>query len=57
MTSPNWASIAALTGWLVLSLSALRARRLNARKTIVYALIWGAIFLAVAGVFSAIGPK
>lgn len=55
--TPSWVSIVALAGWLVLSLSALRARRLNARKTIVYALSWGAIFLAVAAVFGAIGPR
>ncbi len=51
----NWVSIVALLGWLVLSFAALRARRLNARKAVVYALAWGAIFLAVAAIFGALG--
>lgn len=55
--TPTWASAVALAGWLILSLSALRARQLNARKAIVYALIWGAIFLAVAAAFEVVGPK
>ncbi|MBO0748921.1 MAG: hypothetical protein J2O44_00620 [Porphyrobacter sp.] len=53
--TPTWVSVVALLGWLVLSVSALRARQLNARKAVVYALIWGAIFLAAAAVFTAIG--
>ena len=52
--TPNWLSAIALLGWLVLSLSALRARQLNARKAVVYALIWGAIFLALAAVLGAV---
>jgi len=55
--SPNWISLVALACWLVLALAALRARRLNARKTVIYALIWGAIFMAAAAVFGAIGRK
>ena len=55
--SPSWISLVALAGWLVLALSALRARRLNAHNTVVYALIWGAIFMAVAALFGAIGRK
>jgi hypothetical protein len=51
----NWPSLVALLGWLVLAGAALRARQLNARKAVVYALAWGAIFLAVAAVFTAIG--
>ena len=51
--TPSWVSAIALLGWLVLSLSALRARQLNARKAVIYALVWGAIFLAVAAVFGA----
>lgn len=51
----SWVSLIALLGWLVLALSALRARRLDARKTVVYGLVWGAIFLAVAAVFGAAG--
>jgi hypothetical protein len=53
--TPSWVSLVALAGWLVLAMSALRARRLNARKTVVYALIWGAIFVGVAAVFTAVG--
>ena len=55
--TPAWLSLAALAGWLVLALSALRARRLNARKTVVYALLWGVIFMTVAATFTAIGRK
>lgn len=48
-------SLVALGGWLILAISALRARRLNAGKAVVYGLIWGAIFLAVAALFAAVG--
>jgi hypothetical protein len=48
----NWVSVIALTGWLVLALSALRARQVDAHKGVVYALMWGAIFLGVAAVFA-----
>ena len=54
MTS-DWVSVVALLGWLVLAGSALRARQLSASNAVLYALIWGAIFFAVAAVFSAIG--
>jgi hypothetical protein len=50
-----WVSAVALIGWLVLSVSALRARQLKARRAVVYSLIWGAIFLAAAAVFAALG--
>jgi len=53
--SSSWVSVVALLGWLVLVGSALRARQLNASKAILYALIWGAIFFAVAAVFAAVG--
>lgn len=53
--TPEWVSVAALLGWLVLAGSALRARQLNARKAVTYALVWGAVFFGVAAVFSAIG--
>ena len=33
----------------------LRARQLNVRKAVVYALAWAAIFLAVAAVFATMG--
>ena len=52
--TPGWVSIVALAGWLVLSLSTLRARQMNARKTVTYALIWGAIFLGAAAIFGAV---
>jgi hypothetical protein len=55
--TPSWVSVVALAGWLVLALSALRSHLLYARRTIVYALIWGAIFLAVAAVFGAVGAR
>ena len=55
--SPSWVSLVALAGWLVLSLSALRARKLNARRTVGYALIWGAVFLAAAAIFAALGRR
>ena len=50
---PTWITAVSLAGWLILSVSSWRARQLSARKTIVYALIWGAIFFAAAAVFSA----
>jgi hypothetical protein len=53
--SADWLSIILLLGWLVLVASALRARRLNASSMVIYALIWGAIFLAVAAIFTALG--
>jgi hypothetical protein len=54
LMAPAWISVGALVGWLVLSFSALRARQLNARKAVVYALIWGAIFFAVSAIFGAV---
>lgn len=44
-----------LIGCLVLAFSALRSHQLNARKWVTFALLWGAIFLAVATVFGAVG--
>ena len=41
-------SIVALAGWLVLVVGAFRARRVGARKTVVLALTWAAIFVAAA---------
>ena len=55
MTTPAWVSIVSLVGWLVLAGSALRARQLNASKAVTYALMWGAIFLAAAVLFTATG--
>ena len=47
-------SIVAMSGWLVLAFSAYRAHRIGARKTIVMALAWFAIFLLIAGFFAAV---
>lgn len=55
MTGDAWVSIVALVGWLVLALSAWRAQRAGARKSVVMLLAWLAIFLLTAGVFVAIG--
>ena len=51
MTEVSWVSAIASLGWLVLAISALHAHRVNARRTVVYALAWGAIFFAVAAIF------
>lgn len=48
-------SVVAMLGWLVLAVGAFRAHRVGARKTIVMALGWGAIFVLVAGLFSIFG--
>jgi len=53
--SAQWVSIVALLGWLILALSAYRAHRVDARKSVVLVLAWGAIFLGVAAVFSIVG--
>ena len=52
----DWVSIVALTGWLVLALSAYRAQRVGAGKTVVMALAWLALFLLLAGVFAMVAP-
>ena len=54
--SEQWVSIVALTGWLVLALSAYRAHRVGARKTVVMGLAWIAIFFLLAALFSAVAP-
>lgn len=50
----SWVSIVALLGWLILALSAMRAHRIDARKGLVMALAWGAIFLLVVAVIGGI---
>ncbi|MEO6387798.1 MAG: hypothetical protein ABIT16_13655 [Croceibacterium sp.] len=55
MNSASWISIVALTGWLVLAGSAFRAHQVGAKKTLIMALTWVAIFLLIAGIFAAIG--
>ena len=54
--SDQWVSIVALAGWLVLALGAYRAQRIGAGKTLVMALVWGAIFFLVAAVFAQVAP-
>jgi hypothetical protein len=51
-----WVSIVAMAGWLVLALSAYRAHRVGAKRTIVMALAWIAVFLLVAALFAAVSP-
>jgi hypothetical protein len=51
----RWLSLVALAGWLVLSLAALRAHRIGARRMVTLALTWAAIFVLVAALFTAIG--
>jgi len=51
----NWLSVISLTGWLVLALAAYRGQRVGARKTVVMALVWGAIFMMAAAVFAVVG--
>ena len=55
MTGDRWVSLIALSGWLVLALSAWRAHRVGARRTVVLVLTWVAIFLLVTALFTAIG--
>jgi hypothetical protein len=52
MTSGAWISIVALAACLALPLSALHAHRIGARKGVVIALAWAAIFALVAAAFS-----
>jgi hypothetical protein len=49
-----WVTLISLIGFLVLAIAALRAHRLDACQAVVYALAWGAIFLAAAAVFGAL---
>ena len=55
MSQTAWISIIALTGWLVLTLGAYRAHRIGAKKTVLIAIAWLAIFVLVAAVFAWIG--
>jgi len=56
MIQDRWISIVAVTAWLVLSLSALRAHRIGARRGIVMVLAWFAIFMFVAVLFATARP-
>ena len=51
----QWVSIVALAGWLILMLGAYRSYRIDTSRTIRMALIWAAIFMGVAFLFSLIG--
>ena len=55
MNETSWVSLIAMSGWLVLALGSYRAHRIGAGKTVVWALAWIAMFLLVAGIFTAIG--
>jgi predicted exporter len=55
MNQVQWISIISLVAWLVLAVTAYRSHRLGAKKTVVLALAWLAIFFLVAAVFTAIG--
>jgi hypothetical protein len=54
LTETNWVSAIASLGWLILAVSASRAHQVNTRRTVIYALTWGAIFLAAAAIFGAV---
>ena len=53
MSEAGWVSLIALAGWLILMLGAFRAHRIGGRKTLVMALVWGAIFLLVTAIIAA----
>ena len=57
MSEYGWVSLIALVGWMVLALSAYRAHRVSAGKTVVLALTWGAFFLLVTAIFAAVGGQ
>lgn len=48
--------IVALVGFLILALSALASHRLNWSKALRMGLLWVAVFLGVALLFSIVGP-
>ena len=50
----QWVSIVALSGWLILAVSALAAHRLSLRKGLVMALAWAAIFAGLTALISAV---
>jgi len=49
-----WVSLIALSGWLILVIGAFRARKVGGRKMLTMVLAWGAIFLLVTAIISAI---
>jgi hypothetical protein len=54
LTEASLVSAVASLGWLILAVSAFRAHQANAKRTVFYALIWGAVFLAAAAIFEAV---
>jgi hypothetical protein len=52
MNSMAWVSLIAVLGWLVLSVSALRAHRIGARQAVTMALAWLAAFALATAVFT-----
>jgi len=55
VNAAGWVSMIAMTGWLILALSAYRSHRPGARKTLLWATAWLGLFWLVAGVFTLIG--
>ncbi|WP_206435982.1 hypothetical protein [Altericroceibacterium xinjiangense] len=51
MIGGGWASLIWLAGALVLGVAAMRQQRVNARKLIMYAVLWTVLFAIVAYVF------
>ena len=54
MNEGQLVGLVSLVGSLILGVTALRAHRLQSGRMIVFMLVWGAIFAAVAAVFSAV---
>ncbi|VVT15516.1 hypothetical protein [Erythrobacter sp. EC-HK427] len=54
MNGVHWVSIIGLVGWLALAAGAYRSYQIDTSDTIRMALIWAAIFVGVAFVFSVI---
>jgi hypothetical protein len=52
MSANGWVSIVAVLGWLLLALSALRARRIGARTAVTMTLVWLAVFALATAVFA-----
>lgn len=53
MNSAAWISIISLTGMMVLAWSALRAHNIGAKRSVVMALAWFAIFALAGAIFAA----
>ena len=51
MTATPWVSLVALAGWLAVTLAGFAARRVGARRAVMIALVWLAIFLLAGAVF------